>query len=433
MKRQDSCFALVDCNNFYASCEKLFRPDLRHKAVVVLSNNDGCVVARSKEAKALGIKMGVPAFQIRQQLERGEVVAFSSNYALYADMSARVMTTLEQLAPAVEVYSIDEAFLDLSGLAACVSLPTFGQQIRHSILQYQGINVCVGIAPTKTLAKLANYAAKKWPQTAGVVDLSDRDRQRKLLALLPVSEVWGIGSKLSVRLLKLGINTALELADANPAFIRQQFSVVVSRIVQELNGQSCLALEQVAPPKKEIVSSRSFGERITCKTQMQEAISDYVARACQKLRQEQQQAKQLSVFLRTSPFSDKQRDPFYANSISQALPCPSADTRVFLSLAKNLLEAIWCEGYRYAKAGVMLSDFYTEGVYQPSLFTAETLGETPPPAYNSKLMTTLDQLNQSGKGKVWFASQGMQQAWAMKRDMLSPQYTTRWSDLPRVT
>lgn len=421
------CFALVDCNNFYASCEKLFRPDIKDAAVVVLSNNDGCVVARSKEAKALGIKMGIPAFQIRELIENGKLLAFSSNYALYADLSARVMTTLEQLAPAVEIYSIDEAFLDLTGVSNCVDLTQFGQQVRSTIQQWIGITVCVGIAPTKTLAKLANHAAKKWTKAGGVVDLTNKERQRKLMSLLPVSEVWGIGGRLTAKLNKLGINTVLDLADAEPAFMRQQFSVVVSRIVQELNGESCLELEQVAPTKKEIVSSRSFGERIVCKQQMQEAISEYVSRACQKLRKEQQVAKQLSVFLRTSPFSDKERDPYYANSISTSLVTPSADTRDFISLAIKLLDKIWRDGYRYAKAGVMLSDFYDEGVYQGSLFEPE------PPSYQSKaLMTVIDKLNNSGKGKVWFASQGNKQNWSMKRGMLSPRYTTRWVDLPEA-
>lgn len=420
-------FALVDCNNFYASCEKLFRPDIKHTAVVVLSNNDGCVVARSKEAKALGIKMGVPAFQIRELIETGKVLAFSSNYALYADMSARVMTTLEQLAPAVEVYSIDEAFLDLTGIDYCTHLTEFGQQVRHTIQRWIGITVCVGIAPTKTLAKLANHAAKKWQKAGGVVDLTCRERQRKLMSLLPVSEVWGIGGKLTVKLNNLGINTVLDLANAKPAFMRQQFSVVVSRIVQELNGESCLELEQVAPTKKEIVSSRSFGERITCRQQMHEAISEYVSRACLKLRKEQQIAKQLSVFLRTSPFSDKERDPYYANSISTTLVTPSADTRDFMSLATHLLNQIWRDGYRYAKAGVMLSDFYDEGIYQGSLFEPE------PPSYQSKaLMTVMDKLNSSGKGKIWFASQGINQDWSMKRSLLSPQYTTNWVDLPKA-
>lgn len=424
---QPKSFALVDCNNFYASCEKLFRPDLKDHAVVVLSNNDGCVVARSKEAKALGIKMGVPAFQIRELLESGQVYAFSSNYALYADMSARVMTTLEQMAPAVEVYSIDEAFLDLSGVAPCIGLTEFGQQIRQRIQQWQGISVCVGIAPTKTLAKLANYAAKKWAKTGGVVDLTAPQRQRKLLALLPVAEVWGIGQKLSHRLQQLGIRTALDLADSNPIYLRQQFSVVLSRIVQELNGESCLELEQVTPAKKEIVSSRSFGERITCLQDMQEAISEYVSRACRKLRQEQQQAKQLTVFLRTSPFSDRQRDPFYSNNISYSLPYPSNDTRTFLEVAKQLLQQIWRDGYRYAKAGVMLSDFYAEGVQQGSLFEPE------PVSYQSQaLMQLMDELNHKGKNKIWFASQGINQKWSMKRERLSPQYTTSWQALPEV-
>ena len=423
----EKTFALVDCNNFYASCEKLFRPDIQHAAVVVLSNNDGCVVARSKEAKALGIKMGVPAFQIRDLLDSGQVLAFSSNYALYADMSARVMTTLEQLAPAVEIYSIDEAFLDLTGVNYCTNLTVFGQQIRSRILQWLGISVCVGIAPTKTLAKLANYAAKKWQKTAGVVDLTAKARQRKLMSLLPVAEVWGIGAKLTAKLNKLGIHTALDLADASPTFMRQQFSVVVSRIVRELNGESCLELEQLAPTKKEIVSSRSFGERIICKQQMQEAISEYVSRACQKLRKERQQAKQLSVFLRTSPFSDHIKDPYYANSISTSLSQPSADTRDFMSLASKLLDKIWRDGYRYAKAGVMLSDFYDDGVYQGSLFEP-----TPPSYHNKTLMSTIDKLNSSGKGKIWFASQGITQDWSMKRGMLSPRYTTHWQELPKV-
>lgn len=420
-------FALVDCNNFYASCEKLFRPDIKHAAVVVLSNNDGCVVARSKEAKALGIKMGVPAFKIRELIETGQVLAFSSNYALYADMSARVMSTLEQLAPAVEVYSIDEAFLELTGIAHCSNLTAFGQQVRQTIQRWIGITVCVGIAPTKTLAKLANHAAKKWQKAGGVVDLSCRERQQKLMSLLPVSEVWGIGNKLTIKLNNLGIYTALDLAKANPAFMRQQFSVVVSRIVQELNGESCLELEQVAPIKKEIVSSRSFGERITCKQHMQEAISEYVGRACRKLRQEQQVAKQLSVFLRTSPFSDKERDPYYANSISTTLVTPSADTRDFMHLANQLLNTLWRDGYRYAKAGVMLSDFYADDVHQGNLFEPEQ-----PNDQSKALMSVIDTLNKSGKGKIWFASQGTKQEWSMKRGMLSPQYTTCWGDLPKA-
>lgn len=422
-----SCFALVDCNNFYASCETLFRPDLRGKPIVVLSNNDGCVVARSKEAKALGIKMGIPAFEIKSLLEQGTLLAYSSNYALYADISARVMSTLEMLAPAVEVYSIDEAFLDLTGVSTCMDLTEFGQSVRSTIRQHIGMTVCVGIAPTKTLAKLANHAAKKWHKAGGVVDLTDKTRQRKLMALLPVSEVWGIGGKLSAKLNKLGIQTALDLADASPAFIKQQCSVVESRIVAELNGESCLSLEQVTPTKKQIISSRAFGERITSKQMMQEAIAEYTNRACQKLRKEKQKAKQLTVFIRTSPFSDRERDPYYANSITSSFTHPTADTRVFLTSGSQLLDKIWKDGYRYAKAGVMLSDFYDEGVYQVDLFDAE-----PPTEQSKALMTIIDTINARSRHNIWFASQGMTQSWSMKRAMLSPQYTTKWTDLPIV-
>ncbi|MBT4928355.1 MAG: Y-family DNA polymerase, partial [Cellvibrionales bacterium] len=238
-------FALVDCNNFYASCEKLFRPDLANTPVVVLSNNDGCVVARSKEAKALGIKMGIPIFKIQPQIRQHGIKVFSSNYSLYADMSDRVMRTLEDMAPRVEIYSIDEAFLDLTGIQSAISLIDFGQQVKHTIDRWIGITVCVGIAPTKTLSKLANHAAKKYSATRGVVDLTDRNRQRKLLALTPVEDIWGVGRRLSARLQAMDIHTALDLADTSAKSIRQHFSVVLERTVRELNGESCMDLEQV--------------------------------------------------------------------------------------------------------------------------------------------------------------------------------------------
>ena len=417
-------FALVDCNNFYASCEKLFRPDLVDKPVVVLSNNDGCIIARSKEAKKLGIKMGLPVFQVRDLLQKHQIVAFSSNYALYADMSQRVMSTLESLAPRVEVYSIDEAFLDLTGVAYSQGLTEFGLDVRRTVQKHIGITVCVGIAPSKTLAKLANHAAKTWPKTGGVVDLTSTERQRKLLSLLPVGEVWGIGGKLTKRLEQLGITTALQLADADPKFIRQHFSVVVERTVRELNGESCIAIEDVAPTKKQIISSRAFGERITDKQHMREAISEYVSRACKKLRQEQQEAKYLTVFLRTSPFSNK--DAPYSASKSLELDSPSSDTRVFLANAMRLLDSLWVNGYRYAKAGVMLADFYEPGVYQPSLFDEPIAVKES----DQKLMQLMDTLNNKHGKTLWFASQGTKQEWGMKREMLSPAYTTNWRELP---
>ncbi len=420
-------FALVDCNNFYASCEKLFRPDLATKPVVVLSNNDGCVIARSREAKALGVKMGVPYFQARALVEQHGMVVFSSNYALYADISNRVMSTLEQLAPAIEVYSIDEAFLDLSGLATATNLSEFGQQVRQTILQWIGMTVCVGIAPSKTLAKLANHAAKQWQQTGGVVDLTEPSRQRKLMALLPVSEVWGVGRQLSQRLQALGIQTALQLADAPQKLIRQQFSVVLERTVAELNGESCLVLDDIVVAKKEIVSSRAFSQRIVDYPLMQQAVSEYIHRACEKLRSQQSRAKQLTVFIRTSPFSDPLQDPFYSHSASASLLYPSDDTRDFLHLAEQLLTKIWRDGYRYAKAGVMLSDFYQERIEQLQLFASEQSQMN-----NHALMQVVDAINQSGKAKVFFAAKGIQQEWAMKRQLLSPSYTTSWQQLPRV-
>src|SRR5690554_2745934 len=309
-------FALVDCNNFYASCERLFRPDLNGRPIVVLSNNDGCIVARSAEAKALGIKMGAPYFQIQRFLEQQGVEVFSSNYALYADISARVMTTLEEMAPRVEVYSIDEAFLDLTGVDHIIELDCFGRQVRETVGRYTGITVCVGIAPSKTLAKLANHAAKKWHATGGVVDLRDKARQRKLMSLLPVDEVWGVGRKLTQRLQSDGIKTVLDLADAQPKSIRQQYSVVLERTVRELNGESCLDLEEVTPVKQQIVCSRSFGERVTDRGVMREAVSEYAARAAEKLRIEGRTAKRVSLFMRTNRFNS--HEPQYT-------PCLSAE------------------------------------------------------------------------------------------------------------
>lgn len=418
-------FALVDCNNFYASCEKLFRPDLKDTPVVVLSNNDGCVVARSREAKLLGIKMGVPVFQIKSEMQRHGILAFSSNYALYADLSSRVMRTLEEMAPRVEVYSIDEAFLDLTGIESAISLVEFGQQVRERIGHWIGITVCVGIAPTKTLAKLANHAAKKYPATQGVVDLTNPERQRRLLALVPVDDVWGVGRRLSKRLNALGITTALDLANASPRAIRDQFSVVLERTVRELNGESCIELEEIPPTKKQIVCSRSFGAKVTQFELLREAVCEYATRATEKLRKEQQQAKVMTVFVRTSPFKDN--EPQYSNSTSGELLIPSCDTRDFIELANHLLKRIWKDGFRYAKAGVMLSDFYDPCMFQPGLFD-----DISTRSNSQQLMSVLDTINQSGAGKVFFAGQGLKKDWSMKREHLSPAYTTRWDQLPRV-
>ena len=356
-------FALVDCNNFYATCETLFRPSLRGKPLVVLSNNDGCVVARSAEAKALGIKMGVPAFQIKEEIDRHGIEVFSSNYTLYADMSHRVMSILEKIAPAIEIYSIDEAFIDVRGIP---DLHAFGLSIRKTIRQWTGITVAVGIAPTKTLAKLANNGAKKYQGTGGVVVLTDVERQRKLMSLTPVDKVWGVGRKLTRKLNALGIQTALDLCQSDVQDIRRQFSVVLARTVSELQGTSCLELEQVPSPKKQIVTSRSFGQRITEIDDMRQAISEFTERACSKLRGGRQYARAISVFIQTNPFAKHQ--PGYANCAHGNLPDHTNDSFQFCRLARRLLEQIWRDGYEYNKAGVMLGDFSQSTRRQISLF-----------------------------------------------------------------
>lgn len=420
-----TCYALVDCNSFYAACERLFRPDLQGKPIVVLSNNDGCIVARSAEAKALGIKMGTPYFQIERFLQQAGVAVFSSNYALYADISHRVMSLLEESAPRVEVYSIDEAFLDLTGLTSLTDLNSFGHGIRQRIAQYTKIAVCVGIAPTKTLAKLANHAAKQWPATVGVVDLSSPERQRRLMQLLPVNEIWGVGRRLSKRLQADGILTALDLACADPKSIRKQYSVVLERTVRELNGEPCLNLEDVVPTRQQIICSRSFGERITRFQQMREAICEYTVRAAEKLRHEERLARRVSIFLKTNRFNPS--EPQYMPAPGAELPVPTDDTRTLVETTSRLLRACWKEGYRYMKAGVMLTDFYEPGIYQPGLF--DDTHEKP----NARaLMSVLDHINHSGKGRVFIAGQGTCKEWQMKRQRLSPAYTTRWNDIPRA-
>lgn len=419
-------FALVDVNSFYASCEKVFRPDLKGWPVVVLSNNDGCVIARSVEAARLGIKMGEPYFKQRALFQQHRIAVFSSNYELYADMSQRVMSILEEIMPGIEMYSIDEAFCDLSGVNHCRDLTAFGVEVQSILRQRTHLTVGVGIAPTKTLAKLANHAAKKWPQTGGVVDLSNPERQRKLMARLSVDEVWGVGRRIAKKLAIMGIENVLQLADADIRFIRKHFSVILERTVRELRGESCLQVDEFIPEKQEIMCSRSFGERLSDYQPMREAVSWYASRAAERMRGQHQYCRFISVFIKTSPF-----DPYparYDNSASLRLNVPTQDTRDIIDAAIKCLDAIWREGHRYQKAGVMLSDFFSQGVAQLNLFDSNA------PRVNSEpLMAVLDALNKKqGRGTLFFAGQGIEQQWQMKREMLSPRYTTRFSDLPRV-
>jgi len=419
-------FALVDCNNFYASCEKVFDPKLTDKPIVVLSNNDGCVVARSAEVKALGIPMGVPWFKIQQEAKQYGIQAFSSNYALYADMSNRVVEVLRQFAPQLEVYSIDESFLDLSGFHR--DLIEYGQEIRQRIQQWLGLAVCVGIASTKTLAKLANHCAKKGlAGVAGVCDFTTMNHAElaQLFGRIEVGEVWGVGRKIEARLADLGITTVQQLRAADPDLIRAKFSVVLERTVRELQGQSCLALEEVAPDKQQIMCSRSFGQYVYDHAELAEVVSSYVARAAEKLRAQDSLAGALLVFIQTNPFNPKA--PQYQRSLSLPLPEATADTRVLVRWALKGLRRIYRPGFAYQKAGVLLSDLRPRTMAQASLFA------DPGAERRQQLMTTLDDINQRwGKGTLRTAAEGRDKPWQMKRQRLSPRYTTDWEGLPVV-
>lgn len=417
-------FALADANNFYASCETVFRPDLRGKPIVVVSNNDGCVIARSAESKAIGIKMGDPLFKNERYFRERGVIVFSSNYALYGDMSQRMMSILGEMAPGQEIYSIDESFLDATGIASYMPLEEFGHQMRNRVRRETGLTIGVGFGPTKTLAKLANHAAKKWSKTNGVVDLSRPVCQRKLMALIDVSEVWGVGGRVRKRLQAMGINTVLELASCNTNMIRKNFNVVLERTVRELNGEPCIELEEVPPVKQQIVCSKSFGQRITELEDIQHAVVMYATRAAEKLREQGSKCRHISIFISTGRYGN---EPQYANTASLVSEYPTSDTRDIVNFATRGLDSIWRQGYRYAKAGIMLGDFYQSGVAQLDMFS-----EQLPRANADELMAALDQINKSGLGKIWFAGQGTDNLWQMKREMLSPRYTTCLAELPVV-
>lgn len=418
-------FALVDVNSFYASCEKVFRPDLKNQPVIVVSNNDGCVIARSPESKALGIRMGEPWFQIKSRQFPVRLNVFSSNYSLYHDMSVRVSTVLEEMAPATEIYSIDESFLDIKGIDRTEPFEDYGRRVRERVKSVTGLTVGVGMGITKTLAKSAQWASKEWPQFGGVLALTADNPQRteKLLARQPVEEVWGVGRRLSKQLNAMGIVTALDLARSNTAFIRKNFSIVLERTVRELAGESCIALEEVPPTKQQIVCSRSFGQRITSLESMRQAVCTHAQRAAEKLRQEGQYCRHVSAFIKTSPFA--QGEPYYGNVAGEKLTVATQDTRDIIAVAMRCLERIWRDGHRYAKAGIMLGDFSSGSLAQLTLFD-----DTPPRPASAQLMTVLDKVNNSGLGKLWFAGQGTAQEWQMKREMLSPAWTTRWKDIP---
>jgi len=413
-------FALIDCNSFYASCERVYRPWLEGVPVVVLSNNDGCVIARTREAKRLGVPMGAPYFQWRDQMREWGVVCFSSNYELYGQMSARVMVTLEGMFPRVEVYSIDEAFADLTGMPG--DMVQLGREARARILLWTGIPVGVGIGPTKTLAKLANWAAKTWRKSEGVIDLRDPSRRDRLLQMTEVSEVWGVGRRLTARLKPLGIKTAWDLAQYDPASLRQQFSVVLEKTARELRGISCLHLAEVEPPRQMICSSKMFGARVRELAPIREAVAAYVSKAAEKLRAQGSLAGTLQVAIRTGMHNPNQ--PRYANAINCPLPYPTDDTRVLVSAAVRGLDAIYRPGYAYSKAEVLMMDLCQRGKFTGDLFAA-----TPRPGAD-RLMAVVDRINaQEGRGTVRLGRIPAAPKWAMRREMLSQRYTTRWDEL----
>ena len=421
-------YALVDVNSFYCSCETVFRPDLQGRPVVVLSNNDGCIVARNAAAKKIGLKGGEPWFRVRERAERAGCVAFSSNYSHYAEMSHRFMTVLAEMVPRTEIYSIDEAFCDLSGMRYLTDLAEYGREIRRQIQRRTHLTVGVGIAPTHTLAKLANHAAKTWTRTGGVVDLSSPVRQRRLMALVPVADVWGVGRQTSRRLEQSGITTALQLADLPPSLVRKQYSVMLERTVRELSGTVCFGPEEYPAPKEQIVCSRSFGRKPEDRDSLKQAVCAHAERAAEKLRAEHQYCRKVSVSVSTSPFAAG--ETFYSNMATTPLCAPVQDTRDIIAAAVRALDRVFIPGHRYHKCGVMLSDFHSERVTQYGLFD-----DLPPRKNSEQLMQLLDSLNHSGKGKIWFAGQGIPDApadWKMRRDMLSPAWTTRRSDIPVV-
>jgi DNA polymerase V len=427
-------FALIDGNNFYVSCERVFQPRLEEQPVVVLSNNDGCVVARSAEVKALGVAMGTPWFQIRDLAEAHDIVALSSNYALYADMSNRMMSLLASFSPLQEVYSIDECFLDLHGVAAGDRLP-LGTRMRRVIRQYLGLPVCVGMAPTKTLAKLANHLAKKRPEYQGVCDWARiaAVEQDALLAELPVREVWGVGGQSAAALGKMGIHTVQDLRLADPAWIRSRFNVVLERTVRELRGESCIVLETLAPPRQEIQCSRSFGQSVTTERGLAEALTLYTTRAAQKLRRQRQVCGAVRVMIRTSPF--QQRPPPYSGSITVPLREASNDTLVLIQVALRGLRQVFRPGLSYAKAGVLLVDLGPEGVVQGDLFARVDAEDQPRRERRQQLMKTLDRIHgRFGSGSINPGTAGMRgdREWGMRRGNRSPAYTTRWAEMPLV-
>jgi DNA polymerase V len=414
-------FALADCNNFYASCERVFNPGLRNRPVVVLSNNDGCVIARSAEAKQLGIRMGVPAFQIEKLLSDQQVAIFSSNYALYGDLSVRVMNTLASFVPSIEIYSIDEAFLDVSGIATA-DLEPQALRIRQTVLKNTGIPIGIGIAPTKTLAKLANRMSKKTKES--VFLLRNETDIREVLAGTSISDIWGIGSQHARFLNQHGIMTALDLTVAPDEWVRKNMTVVGLRTKKELEGISCISMEEMVPDKKAICTSRSFGVPQKELHQLEEAVATFTVRCAEKLRQQHSAATKIMVFIHTNAFRADQ--PQYARNRVITLSPHTSNSPEMVKAAMIALRSIFRKGYLYKKAGVIVTDFVPETEIQQELFAEQTSPKM------KKLMESVDKLNRENKTAVKIATQGTGREWKLRQEKLSPGYSTRWKEIMEI-
>ncbi len=414
--------ALADCNNFYASCERVFNPELKDKPIVVLSNNDGCIIARSNEAKILGIKMGEPVFKVRDIIDNNNVYVFSTNFALYGDMSSRVMSLLSDMSPEIEIYSIDEAFINFTGVKDSVQLAS---KMKSIIAKSTGIPISIGIAKTKTLVKVANYIAKK--QTAnGVYALTEQPQIENALKELPVSKLWGVGSRHLQMLNSYGINTAYDFIQLNEEWVLEKMTIMGLRMQRELKGDPCFGIDAYPSRKKNIRTSRSFGVKVKSLQTIQESIIAHAARCAEKLRIENSCARYVSVILRTNPFSKSQ--DYYCGYKSINLDIPTNDSMEIISAAKILLGYIYKEGLIYTKSGVIVGDNVPADQVQLNLFYSEQGKEKRKNLYKS-----VDFINQTmGRDKIQLLGQGIEKKWKLKRENLSPCYTTRWTDLLRI-
>ncbi|MCS5710381.1 translesion error-prone DNA polymerase V subunit UmuC [Candidatus Berkiella aquae] len=413
-------FALIDCNNFYVSCERVFNPRLEGKPVLVLSSNDGCIVARSNEAKALGFKMGAPIFKQRDLVRKHRVWVYSSNFKLYGDMSNRVMRLLQRFSPDFEIYSIDEIFLNLKGFEHW-NLMEYGKNIRRKVYQGLKLPVSIGIGPTKTLAKIANYLAKKYPLLEGVCEFKDQTQINNMLSRVPIGEVWGVGRNWSEKLKQMGIETALQLATSDHHLIKRKCNAMLARTVLELKGIACFSLEHTMP-RKNIMVSRSFGRPIVELNELRQAVADYASRAAEKCRQQHSFASSIMVFVRTSLFSNSELQ--YTNSITLPFPKETDNTMVILQTALRGVNAIFREGYQYKKAGTMLLDLIPKKTEQADLFIDSKQLNNP------ALMKAMDNINvKYGNQMIQFAICGFDKPWVSMSENRSPAYTTQWKDI----